>query len=140
MRKRRLPPLRLDFRSGLPAYLQITRQVQRHVTAGRLRTGDQLPTVRDLALQLGVNFNTVARSYRLLNQAGVVSTQRGRGTYVLRKPVGPVLKAPRAITTLDALATQYISEARRHHFSEAQIAAMVARRLQSATGAGEKDG
>jgi GntR family transcriptional regulator len=144
MRKRSLPALRLDFRTGLPAYLQITHQIKRHISSGKLRPGDQLPTVRWLALQLGVNFNTVARAYRLMNQAGVVSAQRGRGTYVMRKAAGSAGKRSRALTILDALATHYVAEARRHHFSEAQIAAMVARRLESSPAAlralGENDG
>src|SRR5512136_2368338 len=84
--KRRLLPLELDFRSGLPVYLHILRQVPRLLAGGRLRPGDQLPTVRELAVQLGVNFNTVARAYRLLDEAGVVSTQQGRGTYILEMP------------------------------------------------------
>jgi len=64
-------------------------EAARHVTqldlvaTGVLRPGDQLPTVRQLATDLRVNFNTVARAYRLLDEAGVISTQQGRGTYVL---------------------------------------------------------
>jgi GntR family transcriptional regulator len=133
----------LDFRSGLPAYLQITRQIQTQVSNGRLRPGDKLPTVRGLALKLGVNFNTVARAYRLLHQSGLVSTQRGRGTYVMRKAPRPAVRDARTLTVLDALATQYVAEAKRHHFSEAQIAAMLARRLKSPVSApalGENDG
>ena len=59
----------LDFRSGVPIYTQIVEQVRQKVASGELRQGDQLPTVRQLATELRVNFNTVARAYRLLDEA-----------------------------------------------------------------------
>jgi GntR family transcriptional regulator len=74
--------LRLDFRSAYPLYSQIAGQLQELITSGQLLPGDQLPPVRLLAEQLQVNFNTVARAYRSLDQAGLVSTQHGRGTFV----------------------------------------------------------
>ena len=78
--------LAIDFRSGEPIYTQIVSQVQRMVAAGDLQQGDQLPTVRQMAEDLGVNFNTVARAYRVLDEAGLISTQRGRGTYIWEQP------------------------------------------------------
>jgi GntR family transcriptional regulator len=138
-RQRHLPLLRLDFRSGLPVYLQIIQQVRRHAAGGRLRPGDQLPTVREMAVHLGVNFNTVARAYRLLDDAGVVSAQQGRGTYVLKKGTAKQTGS----MTLQALAAQYIAEAKRQRFSEAQIVAMVTRRLKlgiDVRRAGDNDG
>lgn len=75
--------LKLDFRSGDPIYLQIVRQIQDLVAKGEMSEGDQLPTVRQLASELRVNFNTVARAYRMLDDAGVISTQQGRGTFLL---------------------------------------------------------
>ena len=138
-RQRLLLPLRLDFRTGLPVYLQIIQQIRRHASSGRLRPGDQVPTVRETAAQLGVNFNTVARAYRLLDDAGVVSAQQGRGTYVLEKAASKQTDS----MTLQALAAQYIAEAKRHNLSEAQIVAMVTRRLKLGTDsshAGDNDG
>ncbi len=76
------------MRSDDPIYLQIAAQVQSWLTAGLLKPGDQLPTVRALAASLRVNFNTVARAYRLLDEAGLISTQRGRGTYILDQAEG----------------------------------------------------
>ena len=73
----------VDLRSHVPIYIQIVERVGHLVATGVLRPGDQLPTVRQLATDLRVNFNTVARAYRLLDEAGVISTQQGRGTYVL---------------------------------------------------------
>ncbi len=73
--------LRLDLESGVPLYLQITQQVRRLIASGTLAPGDQLPTVRELAAELVVNPNTVARAYRDLEHDGVVETRRGQGTF-----------------------------------------------------------
>ncbi len=78
--------MKVDFRSGVPIYLQIVDQVQKMVVNGELKHGDQLPTVRHLAAELRVNFNTVARAYRILDEARIISTQRGRGTYIWEEP------------------------------------------------------
>jgi len=73
----------VEFQSGIPLYEQIAHRVLELIEAGVLRPGDQLPTTRELAVQLGVNFNTVARAYRMLDQGSVISTQHGRGTFIL---------------------------------------------------------
>jgi len=78
--------LQIDFRSGLPIYSQIVNQVQAQVVSGILKPGDQLPTVRALAEELRVNFNTVARAYRILDEARLISTQQGRGKYITEIP------------------------------------------------------
>jgi len=82
----------VEFQSGIPLYEQIAHQVLEMIDSGQLQPGDQLPTTRDLAVKLGVNFNTVARAYRMLDQGGIISTQHGRGTFILekreKKPVG----------------------------------------------------
>jgi GntR family transcriptional regulator len=78
--------IKLNFRSEMPIYLQIVEQIETMLLAGELKPGDQLPTVRQLAAELDVNFNTVARSYRLLDESGQISTQQGRGTYILDLP------------------------------------------------------
>ena len=69
-------------RDGVPIYLQIVQQVRRLVASGELTTGEELPSIRGLADQLVVNPNTVARAYRELELAGVVTSSRGLGTYV----------------------------------------------------------
>jgi GntR family transcriptional regulator len=127
-RKRRPLTLRLDFDTGLPAYLQIYRQIQRQVDGGSLAAGYQLPTVRELAVQLGVNFNTVARAYRLLDRSALVSAQQGRGTFIVERTTS----ARSNSVTLQTLAAQYIAAARQRGFSRTQIAAAVAQRLKSA--------
>jgi GntR family transcriptional regulator len=134
MDRKRKFVLQLDFWSGLPVYLQIVRQIERQAVgprSGRLKPGYQLPTVRGLASELGVNFNTVARAYRLLNVAGVVSTQRGRGTYVIGKASANAVPrkgrpGPRSKReALKALAREYIAQAKRYNFAEAEIRRMV---------------
>jgi len=80
--KQLLDKIRIDLLSGTPAYLQILTQIQAFIAGKELLPGDQLPTVRQLAAQSGINFNTVARAYRLLDKAGLITTQQGRGTYV----------------------------------------------------------
>ena len=72
----------LDFRADEPIYLQIVRQIETLVKDGVLKPGDQLPTVRALAIDLRINFSTVARAYRILDEQRLISTQRGRGTYI----------------------------------------------------------
>ena len=78
--------LELDFRSGIPIYIQIMQQIKGQLALGTLLPGDQLPTVRALAQELRVNFNTIARAYRLLDEAMIISTQHGRGTFILKIP------------------------------------------------------
>ena len=72
----------VDPRSGVPIYLQLIEQVKRGVALGTLATGEQLPTVKALALELTVNPNTVARAYRDLERDGVIETSPGRGSFV----------------------------------------------------------
>lgn len=72
----------IDPQSGLPLYLQLKEQMRLQVATGVLRGGDQLPTVRDLAAQLRINPNTVARVYRELCAEGLFSSRQGSGTFV----------------------------------------------------------
>lgn len=74
--------LEVDLASGVPPYEQIRSQVVAHASAGRLRAGDRLPTIRALATDLGVAAGTVARAYRELEAGGVVTTRRRSGTVV----------------------------------------------------------
>jgi GntR family transcriptional regulator len=72
----------VDPRSGVPLYLQLTEQIKRAIALGTLVPGEQLPTVKALALELTVNPNTVARVYRELERDGVIDTSPGRGSFV----------------------------------------------------------
>src|SRR5215471_2819038 len=72
----------IDPRDSTPIHAQIERGLRAAIAAGRLRPGDQLPTVRELAVELRVNANTVARVYADLERAGILETRRGVGTFV----------------------------------------------------------
>jgi len=72
----------VDPRSGVPLYLQLIEQVKRAVALGTLASGEQLPTVKALAVDLTVNPNTVARAYRDLERDGIIETSPGRGSFV----------------------------------------------------------
>lgn len=74
--------LRLDLHSGVPVYRQIIDQVRGGIASGSLSVGDQLPTVRQLAVDLSINPNTVARAYRELELGGVLETHQGTGTFI----------------------------------------------------------
>lgn len=120
----------LDFHSGLPIYTQIANQIQGRVANGILKPGDQLPTVRALALELRVNFNTVARAYRLLDEERIISTQQGRGTYINEKPP-PMMTERLRRESLEGLVQRFASEAMRLGFSQTEIRQMVSDQLKS---------
>jgi GntR family transcriptional regulator len=114
----------------LPIYTQIVNQVQAQVAGGILKPGDQLPTVRALAEELRINFNTVARAYRILDEARIISTQQGRGTYITEIPPPKVTERLRR-ESLEALTQRYISEAIRLEFSKDEISAMIKEQLRN---------
>jgi len=116
--------LHLDFHSGLPIYTQIVNQIQSQLVNGILKPGDQLPTVRALAQELRVNFNTVARAYRILDETRIISTQQGRGTYITEIPPSDVSERLRH-ESLEALTQRFITEAIRLGFSEREVSQMV---------------
>jgi GntR family transcriptional regulator len=73
---------RIDRSTGLPAYLQLVRQVREAVRLGWLAPGDRLPPVRQVVVTSGVNVNTVLKAYRELERGGVVEARQGTGTFV----------------------------------------------------------
>ena len=72
----------IDLHSGVPVYRQLVDQVRSGMAAGRLNAGDQLPTVRQLAVDLAINPNTVMRAYRELELGGLLETHQGTGTFI----------------------------------------------------------
>src|SRR5580700_8857659 len=77
----------LDLHSGMPVYRQLIDQVRGGVASGSLTAGDQLPTVRQLAVDLAINPNTVLRAYRELELGGMLETHQGTGTFVAEKKI-----------------------------------------------------
>jgi len=104
--------LELDFRGHSPIYVQIVDRIKHLIATDALQPGQQLPTVRQLATDLRVNFNTVARAYRILDEAGMISTQQGRGTYVLEQP---------REVALNAITRSYLLEAHRLGFEPEEV-------------------
>ena len=80
------PLVSIDPRDRTPIYAQLERGLRAAIATGRLDAGDQLPTVRQLAVDLSINANTVARVYAELERAGVIETRRGVGSFVSATP------------------------------------------------------
>ena len=87
--------LTVDPADPTPLYAQLDRGIRAAIAAGRLKPGDRLPTVRQLAVELRINANTVAKVYAELERAGVLATQRGIGTFVRDQPAQPALATRR---------------------------------------------
>ncbi len=96
---------RLDLHTGVPVYRQIVDQVRGAVASGALGPGDQLPTVRQLAVDLEVNPNTVVRAYRELEYDGLLETHQGTGTFISEQ------KMPRAGDERQRQLGQIVSDA-----------------------------
>ena len=108
--------------SKVPIYVQIEEQIRAMIAAGQLRPGDQLPTIRELAADLRVNYNTIARVYLDLDHDGVISTQRGRGTFVAGVPDDKEMAKMRE-EKLEAIVRSALEEARSLGYSPDEIAA-----------------
>src|SRR5580704_15840671 len=100
---------RLDVASGVPVYRQIIDQVQGGLASGALAPGDQLPTVRQVAVDLAINPNTVLRAYRELEIRGVLDTQQGTGTFVANRKVAQ--DETERTRVLDQLVNEFVARA-----------------------------
>ncbi|MCW5966231.1 MAG: GntR family transcriptional regulator [Bryobacterales bacterium] len=100
---------RMNAESGVPLYRQIIDQVQGGIASGALAPGDQLPTVRQVAVDLAINLNTVLRAYRELEIRGFLDTQQGTGTFVSDQKVKGSSAARER--KLEQLATEFVSRA-----------------------------
>ena len=107
--------IQLDLKSGVPFYRQIIDQVKSAIATGRLEPGNRLPTVRQLAVDLSVNPNTVSRAYTELELTGLVETQMGSGTFVGQKKVEQDEVERRRI--LDEISQEFLSRASSHGFN-----------------------
>jgi GntR family transcriptional regulator len=123
----------IDARDPTPLYAQLGRAIRFAVATGRLAVGDQLPTVRQLAVELRINANTVAKVYAELERTGVVETRRGVGTFVrTRDEPGP--QTARAAARRDAeredrlrrLAERFLADAHALGFPPAEVSELLA--------------
>jgi GntR family transcriptional regulator len=132
------PPFgfKLDPHSGVPVYRQIIDQVQAGLASGTLARGDQLPTVRQVAVDLEINPNTVLRAYRELEIRGVLDTQQGTGTFVSDRPV-PENDSERA-RKLEQLVGDVISRAGAGGFTLREVTEALQERLESSPEGGKK--
>jgi len=128
--------IRVDATSFVPIYEQIKKEILRLVATGRLKVGEPLPSIRDLAASVIVNPNTVARAYRELEQDGVIATKKGRGS-VIAERARP--DAERDLKShLARVMDGAIAEARRFELGEGAILELFEERLK--TGASKKKG
>ena len=105
----------LDVKSGVPFYRQVIDQVKAAIATGSIEAGDRLPTVRQLAVDLSINPNTVSRAYTELELTGLVETQMGSGTFVGNRPVENDDVERRRM--LDQICQEFLSRASTHGFN-----------------------
>ena len=111
---------KLSDNSGVPIYRQIQDQVRYGIASGLLRSGEQLPTVRALAVELAVNPNTVTKAYTELEREGIVTTEQGTGTFVNFPPTAQMPEAQRR-GKLESLCMEFLAHAAAHGFSPREV-------------------
>jgi GntR family transcriptional regulator len=111
--------IQIDIKSGVPFYRQIIDQVKGAIAAGIVEPGDRLPTVRQLAVDLSINPNTVSRAYTELELTGLVETQMGSGTFISHKDVTKDEVERRRM--LDQLCQEFLSKASSYGFTLDEI-------------------
>ena len=111
--------IRIDGKSGVPLYRQIIEQVEFGVARGDLVAGDQLPTVRQLAVELSINPNTVLRAYREMEIKGVLDTQQGSGTFVSGQKAE--IDEGERVRMLDQIVMELLARASRYGFSIEEV-------------------
>jgi GntR family transcriptional regulator len=110
----------LNLKSGVPIYRQIQDQIRYGITSGRLLPGEQLPTVRALAVDLAVHPNTVIKAYSELERLGILTTEQGSGTFIAPSPAATVTSADRQ-AKLDALCAEFLGEVAKYGFSPEDV-------------------
>jgi GntR family transcriptional regulator len=110
----------LDPKSGVPIYRQIQDQIRYGIASGRLRPGEQLPTVRALAVELAVNPNTVIKAYSELERQGVLTTEQGSGTFVAPRPAVALAPEDRQ-AKLRALCAEFLGQVAQYGFGPEDV-------------------
>lgn len=117
----------IDADSGIPIWLQLRNRLVYLISSGRFQTGDKLPTVRDLAVTLGINYNTVSKVYQDIERDGYIASFRGRGTFVSDKYLE---NEGSAENEADSLVDDFIRQCRELGIPRQSIAGLVERRLR----------
>lgn len=129
--------IEIDPESGVPIYMQLVDRIKQMVASGRLLPGEQLPTIRQLAADLRINFNTVGRAYLILDQEGVISTQQGRGTYIARR-LGEEQIRRMQMDKLQSMVGHVIREAVALGYGPEEIEQVVKEQLENKMAAGRE--
>jgi len=111
---------RLNPDSGVPIYRQIEDQVRFAIASGQLKGGEQLPTVRQLAVDLAVNPNTIIKAYTELERDGVISSEQGTGTFVSPQQPAAIPKAQRR-AKLQSMTMEFLAHAASYGFSPSDV-------------------
>ncbi|MBP1675284.1 MAG: GntR family transcriptional regulator [Bacteroidetes bacterium] len=109
----------LDPKAGIPFYRQIIDQIKFGIASGNLKAGEQLPTVRSLAVELKVNLNTVTKAYKELEIQNVLETQQGTGTFITRTNIS--LPAKEKTRKLQSICNEFLTIAFSYGFSTDDI-------------------
>jgi len=121
-------PIQIDPADATPIYAQLDRAIRVAIATGKMRPGDQLPTVRQLAVDLRVNANTVARVYLALERDGIVATKRGVGTFINDTPRSA--QAPHRDRQLRVLADRFLTDAAAIGFTPREAVRLLAQRIK----------
>ena len=119
----------LDVKSGVPFHRQIVDQIKYGIASGRLLPGEQLPTVRELAVHLQVNPNTVRKGYSELEILGILDTQQGTGTFVGRREVEIAENEKERM--LDQICSELVARGNQYGFRLEEIVAHLQRRSEN---------
>jgi GntR family transcriptional regulator len=106
----------LTLQGGVGIYCQIQTQIRDHIVSGQLLPGEQLPTVREMAVGLSVNPDAVSRAYRELEREGFLTSEEGSGTFVTGQPVAPIQQEE-----FERLCDDFLAQAARHGFSSIDV-------------------
>ncbi len=124
-----LPPIHVDPRDPTPLYAQLDRAIRVAIATGKLKPGDQLTTVRQLAVDLRVNANTVAKVYLALERDGVVVTKRGVGTFITESQPKEAHSASRE-RHLRSITDRYLTEATSLGLTPREVVRYLAQRIR----------
>lgn len=128
----RLAQITIDDDSGIPIWLQLRNRLIYLISTGQFSVGERLPTMRELAVEVGINYNTVSKVYQDIERDGFIVSYRGKGTFVSDEHLK---NANAASNEADTLADEFIRQCRELGVPQRDIVGIVERRLQSSNGA-----